>query len=227
MTTILIIEDDPAILRGLQEGLAEERMNILTAMDGEKGFRTALREQVDLIILDIMLPSKNGIDICRDLRNKGNQTPILMLTSKKHEADKVLGLEIGADDYMTKPFGMRELIARIHALLRRKQSDLKPEIQKAEFGDISVDFVKQELFKGKKSVKLSSKEFQLLKYFVQHQGDVISRDQLLNDVWGYDATPTTRTVDNFILSLRKKIESKPSHPTHLLTVHTSGYKFIR
>ncbi len=224
MTTILIIEDDPAILRGLQEGLSEERMTILTAIDGEKGFRTALREQIDLIILDVMLPTKNGIEICRDLRNKGIHTPILMLTSKKHEADKVLGLEIGADDYLTKPFGMRELIARIHALLRRKQK-VEGTTQTATFGQITVDFVKQELFKQKKQVKLSVKEFQLLKYFIEHAGDVISRDQLLDDIWGYDITPTTRTVDNYILSLRKKIEKNPSNPTHLITVHTAGYKF--
>ncbi len=226
MTTILIIEDDPAILRGLQEGLAEERMTILTAVDGEKGFRIAIREHIDLIILDIMLPSKNGIEICRDLRNKGNHTPILMLTSKRHEADKVLGLEIGADDYMTKPFGIRELIARIHALLRRKQS-VNGITQTAEFGDVSVDFIKQELMKGKKPVKLTSKEFQLLKYFVEHHGNVISRDQLLDDIWGYDVTPTTRTVDNYILSLRKKIEKHPSKPKHLITIHTAGYKFTK
>jgi len=226
MTKILIIEDDPAILRGLQEGLAEERLTIVTAMDGEKGFKTAMREQIDLIILDLMLPSKNGIDICRDLRNKGNHTPILMLTSKKHEADKVLGLEIGADDYMTKPFGIRELIARIHALLRRKQH-VKGTTQSAQFGEISVDFVKHELFKGKKSVKLSAKEFQLLKYFIEHCGDVVSRDQLLDELWGYDVTPTTRTVDNYILSLRKKIEKDPSNPKHLITIHTAGYKFLK
>ncbi len=226
MTTILIIEDDPAILHGLEEGLSEERMKITTASDGEKGFRTALREPFDLIILDVMLPSKNGIDICRDLRNKGNRKPILMLTSKKHEADKVLGLEIGADDYMTKPFGMRELIARIHALLRRKQS-VESTTQTAAFGEISVDFVKQELLKRKKSVKLSAKEFQLLKYFVEHHGDVVSRDQLLDDIWGYDVTPTTRTVDNYILSLRKKIEKDPSNPKHLITIHTAGYKFLK
>jgi DNA-binding response OmpR family regulator len=226
MTKILIIEDDPAILRGLQEGLSEERMTMLTATDGEKGFRLAIREQIDLIILDIMLPGKNGIEICRDLRNKGNHTPILMLTSKKHESDKVLGLEIGADDYMTKPFGMRELIARIHALLRRKQN-VQGTLQTSKFGAISVDFVKQELYKGKKAVKLSAKEFQLLKYFVEHPGDVISRDQLLDDIWGYDITPTTRTVDNYILSLRKKIEQNPSNPRHLITIHTAGYKFLK
>jgi DNA-binding response OmpR family regulator len=226
MTKLFIIEDDPAILRGLQDGLSEERMTIQTAADGEKGFRLALREQFDLIILDLMLPSKNGIDICRDLRNKGIHTPILMLTSKKHEADKVLGLEIGADDYMTKPFGMRELIARIHALLRRKKNGQRPA-QTAAFGDISVDFVKQELVKGKRPVKLSAKEFKLLRYFIEHDGDVISRDQLLDELWGYDITPTTRTVDNYILSLRKKIEKDPGRPRHLITVHTAGYKFLK
>lgn len=227
MTTILIVEDDPAVLRGLQEGLSEEKMKILTATDGEKGFRTAVREQLDLIILDVMLPSKNGIEICRDLRRQGVLTPVLMLTSKSHEADKVLGLEIGADDYMTKPFGMRELTARIHALLRRKQLPAADELQRAEFGEITVDFLKQELFKKKKPVKLSAKEFHLLRYFLQHSGEVISRDRLLDDVWGYDTTPTTRTVDNYILSLRKKIERNPAHPAHLITIHTAGYKFIR
>jgi DNA-binding response OmpR family regulator len=226
MTTILIIEDDPAILRGLQEGLAGETMKILTASDGEKGFRSAVRDHADLIILDVMLPSKNGIEICRDLRAQGIQTPILMLTSKRHEADKVIGLETGADDYMTKPFGIRELIARIHALLRRKQRAAARELQRTEFGDISVDFTKQELFKKKKPVKLSAKEFHLLRYFVQHSGDVVSRDQLLDEIWGYDVTPTTRTVDNYILSLRKKIEKDPSSPEHLITIHTAGYKFI-
>jgi len=226
MIKLLIIEDDPAILRGLTDGLTEERMNISSESDGEKGFRTALRGQFDLIILDLMLPSKNGIDICRDLRGKGNHTPILMLTSKKHETDKVLGLEIGADDYMTKPFGMRELIARIHALLRRK-TNVQGSMQTAQFGEITVDFVKHELHKGKKPVKLSAKEFQLLQYFVEHHGDVISRDRLLDELWGYDITPTTRTVDNYILSLRKKIEKDPGTPRHLITIHTAGYKFLK
>lgn len=227
MTTILIIEDDPAILRGLQEGLSEEKMKIVAVSDGEKGFKTARRGEFDLIILDLMLPSKSGIEICRDLRNNGDHTPIMMLTSKSHEADKVLGLEIGADDYMTKPFGMRELIARIHALLRRKRPAEEKELHSAAFGDITVDFTKQELFRKKKPVKLSAKEFKLLQYFLRHNGEVISRDKLLDDIWGYDVTPTTRTVDNYILSLRKKIEKDPAAPVHLITVHTSGYKFIK
>lgn len=226
MTTILIIEDDPAILRGLREGLSDEPMTIHTATDGEAGYRLAKREPFDLIILDIMLPSKNGIDICRDLRTNGIQTPIMMLTSKKHEADKVLGLEIGADDYVTKPFGIREMIARIHALLRRKQQSKSVLRQTVRFGTVSANFSKQELFRNKKPVRLSSREFQLLYYFVNHPGEVITRDRLLDEVWGYDVTPTTRTVDNYILSLRKKIETDPANPKHLLTVHTAGYKFV-
>lgn len=226
MRTILIIEDDPAIQRGLRDALTEEHFSVLSAEDGEKGFQTAKRENVNLIILDLMLPNKNGKEICRDLRSAGVQTPILMLTSKKQETDKVLGLELGADDYMTKPFSVRELIARVKALLRR-QSEIHSEISETHFSDVHVDFTKQEAAKGKKKLKLSAKEFQLLKYFVEREGKVISRGVLLDDVWGYDVTPTTRTVDNYILSLRKKIESAPSKPKHLLTVHTAGYKFVK
>ena len=226
MKTILIIEDDPAIQQGLHDALTEEHFSVVSSTDGEKGYQMAKRETVALIILDLMLPNKNGREICADLRAAGVQTPILMLTSKKHEMDKVLGLETGADDYMTKPFSLRELIARVKALLRR-QSELQSTISETHFGDVHVDFGKQEAAKGKKKLKLSAKEFQLLKYFVEHEGKVISRDMLLDDVWGYDVTPTTRTVDNYILSLRKKIETVPSKPKHLLTVHTAGYKFVK
>lgn len=226
MKTILIIEDDPSIQRGLHDALTEEHFSVLSASDGEKGYQIAKRESISLIILDLMLPSKNGKEICRDLRNDGVQTPILMLTSKKQEMDKVFGLEIGADDYMTKPFSIRELIARVKALLRR-QSEIHSAISETQFGDMYVDFAKQEATRGKKKLKLSAKEFQLLKYFVEHEGKVVSRDTLLDDVWGYDVTPTTRTVDNYILSLRKKIEAVPSKPKHLLTIHTAGYKFVK
>ena len=226
MKTILIIEDDPAIQQGLHDALTEEHYSILASTDGEKGYKMAKRETVALIILDLMLPNKNGKEICADLRTAGVQTPILMLTSKKQETDKVLGLEIGADDYMTKPFSLRELIARVKALLRR-QSEIQSTINETHFGDVHVDFGKQEGAKGKKKLKLSAKEFQLLKYFVEREGKVISRDMLLDDVWGYDVTPTTRTVDNYILFLRKKIETVPSKPKHLLTVHTAGYKFVK
>ena len=170
--------------------------------------------------------NKNGKEICSDLRAAGVQTPILMLTSKKQETDKVLGLEIGADDYMTKPFSLRELTARVRALLRR-QSAIQSTAHEAHFGDVHIDFDKQEGTKAKKKLKLTAKEYQLLKYFVEREGKVVSRDMLLDDVWGYEVTPTTRTVDNYILSLRKKIETVPSTPKHLLTVHTAGYKFVK
>lgn len=226
MSRILIVEDDASILQAVKEALQEEHFKILAESDGEDGFLRAKREKVDLIILDVMLPGKNGTEICRDLRKEGVMTPILMLTSKGAEIDKVTGLELGADDYVTKPFSIRELIARVKALLRR-QKELLKEITETTFGDVSVDFKKQEIVKGKKKLKMSAKEFQLLKYFIEREGDVISRDQLLDDVWGYEAMPTTRTVDNYILSIRKKIEANPSKPKHLLTVHTAGYKFVR
>jgi DNA-binding response OmpR family regulator len=226
MKRILVIEDDPAILAGLVASLEEGHYEVITASDGEKGYQMGKRENVDLILLDLMLPNKNGQDICKDLRKDGVNTPILMLTSKREEMDKVLGLELGADDYVTKPFSVRELHARIKALLRRK-GELKKEIDEYSFGNVHIDFKKQEATKGKKALKLSAKEFEILKYFVQHESDVVTREMLLDDVWGYENFPTTRTVDNYILSIRKKIEANPSSPEHLLTVHTAGYKFVK
>lgn len=226
MRTILVIEDDPSIQRGLRDALAAEHFEATVCEDGQDGLRTARRRSFDLIILDVMLPGMNGFDICRTLRSEQNTTPILMLTGKGEEADKVLGLELGADDYLTKPFGVRELIARVKALLRRGQRE-ETEMREASFGDVELDFVKQEARKGKKALKLTAREFQLMRYFLQHEGAVVTRAKLLDDVWGYASTPTTRTVDTFILNLRKKIETDPAKPKHLLTVHTSGYKFKR
>jgi DNA-binding response OmpR family regulator len=226
MKTILVIEDDMAIARGLQEVLTEEHFAVQLAQTGTKGLSIAKRENIDLILLDLKLPDRNGEDICRELRKDGVDTPIMMLTSKKKEDDKVMGLEIGADDYMTKPFSVKELVARIRALLRRK-SEIRKEIEEYAFGDIEVDFRKQEVLKKKRIVRLSVKEIQILKYFVQHEGEVVTRDMLLNEVWGYEKFPTTRTVDNYVLSLRKKIEEDPALPQHLLTIHTAGYKFIK
>ena len=226
MKKILIIEDDPAILIGLRDSLVEEHYEVLSEDDGERGYNKAIKENVDLIILDIMLPSKNGIDICRDLRSNGINTAILMLTSKNEEMDKVLGLEIGADDYVTKPFSIRELIARIKALLRRN-SELINEIEEYSFGNIFIDFKKQEATKNTNSLQLSSTEFKILKYLIQHEGEVISRDNFLDDVWGYDSFPTTRTVDNYILSIRKQIEDDPPKPKHIITLHKAGYKFVK
>ncbi len=226
MKRILLIEDDPAILRGLVDNLREEHYHVETESDGGKGLQKAQKSQWDILLLDVMLPGMNGFEICKALRAAGSQVPILMLTAKSEETDKVLGLEFGADDYLTKPFSVRELLARIKALLRR-QSGLANKIEETDIGDVHVDFKKQEAHRGKKSLDMSAKEFELLKYFVEHEGSVISRDRLLNDVWGYESMPTTRTVDNYVLALRKKIEPAPSKPKHFLTIHTVGYKFVR
>jgi DNA-binding response OmpR family regulator len=226
MKTILIIEDDAAIVTGLEDALKAEHFNTLAAGTAEKGYTMAKRENIDLIILDLVLPDRNGEEVCKALRKDGVNTPILMLTSKKQEMDKVVGLEIGADDYVTKPFSIRELIARINALLRRKWEVVK-DIEQYAFGDVVIDFKKQEAKKGKKTIKATVKELEILKYFIQHAGEVITRDMLLSDVWGYEHFPTTRTVDNFILALRNKFEDAPSKPKHLLTVHSAGYKFVK
>jgi DNA-binding response OmpR family regulator len=226
MKTILIVEDHEVILRGLMDNLKAEHYEVTGVSDGMKGYQSAKKRHFDLIILDIMLPSMNGMEICKQLRSEGMQTPILMLTSKKGEVDKVMGLEFGADDYVTKPFSILELLARIKALLRR-QTEIKNQLTEYSFDDIYLDFKKQEARKGKKILDLTAKEFELIQYFVEREGIVISRSQLLDDVWGYESLPTTRTVDNYILSLRKKLESSPSHPKHLLTIHTAGYKFAK
>ena len=226
MKQILIIEDDPAILKGLTINLEAEGYKVLSKSDGEMGFQSAKTEKVDLIILDIMLPNKNGLDICKDLRKEGINTPILMLTSKKEEIDKVLGLEIGADDYVTKPFSIRELMARIKAVLRRI-NERPNEISEFSFANVHLDFKKQEAERNGDAIKISALEFKILKYLIEREGEVISRDKLLDDVWGYEAFPTTRTVDNYILMLRKKIEDNPAEPKHILTMHKSGYKFVR
>ena len=226
MKTILIIEDDAAIAQGLEEALREEHFKIVSANTGEKGYAIALRQNIDLVLLDLMLPDRNGEEICRDLRKEGVQTPILMLTKKKAEIDKVMGLDSGADDYVTKPFSTRELVARVKALLRRS-AELKKEIEDFAFGNVHVDFKKQEATKRDKSLSLSAREFKILKYLIQHEGEVVTREMLLNDVWGYENFPTTRTVDNYILNLRKKIEDDTSLPKHLITVHTAGYKFVK
>ena len=226
MSTILVIEDDPSIARGIQLALEAEHFKVLVAGTGEKGYSLVHRSSVDLITLDLVLPDMNGEEICRDLRKNGVAVPILMLTSKGEEMDKVMGLEIGADDYMTKPFSTRELVARVKALLRRVR-ELPKDIAEYAIGDIHLDFRKQEALKGKTAVKLIVREFEVLKYLALHEGEVVTRDMLLDDVWGYEHFPTTRTVDNYILSLRKKIEDDPANPEHLVTVHTAGYKLVR
>jgi len=226
MKRILIIEDDPAILLGLEASLKEEHFEILSSSDGEKGYQLGKKENLDLIILDVMLPNKNGFDICKDWRKEGNNTPVIMLTSKKDEIDKIMGLEIGADDYITKPFSVRELLARIKAVLRRKNEIIK-DIEEYSFSNVHINFRKLEAMKEEKPLDLSATEFKVLKFFIEHEGEVVTREMLLDNVWGYESLPTTRTVDNFILSIRKQIEDDPSNPKHLITIHKAGYKFIK
>ncbi len=226
MKKILIIEDDPAIRTGLKETFTTEGYNVSEAETGTKGFELAGKHDFDLIVLDLILPGKDGIEICKDLRSDGVKTPIIMVTSRKEEIDKILGLEIGADDYVTKPFSIRELLARVKALIRR--STYEPgDIEEIAFANLKIDFIKQEMLKGENPVRLSATEYRILHYFIDHEGEVISRDKFLDEVWGYDSYPTTRTVDNYILSLRKKIEDDPANPKHLVTIHKVGYKFVK
>jgi len=227
MKKILVIEDDPAILNGLRDSLETEHYSVNTAMDGEEGYRQAIENTPDLILLDLMLPSMNGQDICKALRKENIMIPILMLTSKKEELDKVLCLEMGADDYITKPFSLRELHARIRAHLRRTEQVRQLHANESySFGSVVLDFKKQRASRAGQSIKLSSKEFEIMHFFIQHEDEVVTRDMLLDQVWGYEAYPTTRTVDNYILNLRKKIEADPGNPKYLLTLHKAGYKFI-
>jgi DNA-binding response OmpR family regulator len=225
MKKILIIEDDKTFAETLRIALETENFKVLTAADGEKGFNIACKEQVDLIILDWVLPTLSGKEICKKLREKGILSPIIMLSGeKKEEIDKVLGLELGADDYLTKPVGTKELLARINAVLRRTKPESQ-DIEEFSFKDVHLNFKKQTASKGKKDLSLTTREFDLLKLLICHEGEVVSRDTILNEVWGYDKFPTTRTVDTFIHNLRQKIEDDPSQPAHLITVPWSGYKF--
>lgn len=226
MARILIIEDDPAILRGLADNLACESHDVLTSADGEHGYAQARTAQPDLIVLDVMLPRMSGYELCRKLRSDGVMTPIVMLTARGDEADRVVGLDLGADDYITKPFSVRELLARIRAVLRRAQvHDALPG--ELRFGNVVVNFRRYEASKGDRPIELTRKEFGLLRLLAARSGEPVTRDDLLNEVWGYDATPTTRTVDNHVASLRAKLEDNPSDPQHLFTVHGVGYKWVQ
>jgi two-component system alkaline phosphatase synthesis response regulator PhoP len=224
---ILLVEDEKGLILTLTDRLQSEGFEVVSAEDGQKGLELALAGGIDLIILDVMLPKKNGYDVCRDLRQQGVQTPVLMLTAKGETIDKVLGLKLGADDYLTKPFEVMELLARVEALLRRSPAahNGRPK-EIVRFGDIAVDFRKAEVEKDGKSVELSALEFKLLQYLIENQGTVHSRDQLLDAVWGYDATPTTRTVDVHVAWLRQKLETNPRRPQYIQTVHGFGYKFV-
>ena len=225
MSKILVVEDEPAILRGLVDNLKFESYDVLSAADGETGYRLIREKNPDLIVLDLMLPKLSGYELCRKLRDEGRTTPILMLTARGEEADRVLGLDLGADDYVTKPFSLRELLARIRALLRRTQP-AKSLVRELRFDDAVVDFRRYEACKGGKTLEMTRKEFSILRLLGSRAGEVVTREELLNEVWGYENFPSTRTVDNHIALLRSKLERTPSEPRHLKTVHGVGYKFV-
>jgi DNA-binding response OmpR family regulator len=225
VTRVLIVEDDPAILRGLKDNLEAESYEVVTAADGEAGYRLIAEQEPDLVILDLMLPRMSGYEVCRRAREDGNTTPILMLTARGEETDRVLGLDLGADDYVTKPFSVRELLARVRAIVRRAHPP-KPLPDVLSFDDVVVDFRRYEAHKAGQRIEMTRKEFGVLQYLAARSGEVVRRDELLEDVWDYKNYPTTRTVDNHVLSLRAKLEEEPAAPRHLITVHGVGYKFV-
>jgi two-component system alkaline phosphatase synthesis response regulator PhoP len=225
MAKILIVEDEPAMVAGLRDNFEFEGYQVLSAPDGVAGLERALKDGPDLVILDVMMPRMSGLDVCKQLKQKRPSIPIIMLTARGQEVDKVVGLELGADDYVTKPFSIRELLARVKAVLRRAQGAPK-EKERYAFGDVEVDLRKCQVSRKGKALDFSAKEFDLLKYFLSHSGEAISRDKLLEEVWGYDRFPTTRTVDAHIVRLRQKLEPKPDDPHYFLTVHGVGYKFV-
>ena len=226
---MLLVEDEPGLVMTLTDRLTSEGYEVDCATDARTALESGSTGAFDVILLDVMLPGGNGFDVCRTLRQKGVQTPVLMLTARGQVVDKVVGLKLGADDYLVKPFEMAELMARIEALLRRGSSTSSSAPGTTDgfvFGDISVDFRKAEVTKGGQQLELSAREFKLLKYFVEHRGAALTRDELLNEVWGYNAMPSTRTVDVHVAWLRQKLEDNPRHPQYIHTVHGLGYKFI-
>lgn len=226
MTRILIVEDEPAMVAGLRDNFEFEGYDVITAPDGVAGLERALKEMPDLVVLDVMMPRMSGLDVCKQLKVKRPSLPIIMLTARGQEVDKVVGLELGADDYVTKPFSIRELLARVKAVLRRAKANPKDGKEQLAFGDVEVNLKSCQVSRSGKALEFSSKEFDLLKYFLAHPGETLSRDRLLEDVWGYDRFPTTRTVDAHIVRLRQKLEAKPEEPRFILTVHGTGYKFV-
>jgi len=224
-TRILIVEDEPAMVAGLRDNFEYEGYEVISAPDGVAGLERALADHPDLVVLDVMMPRMSGLDVCKQLKTKRPALPIIMLTARGQEIDKVVGLELGADDYVTKPFSIRELMARVKAVLRRVSPPAKmPEVYR--FGDVEVNIRKNEVRRAGVPVELSGREFELLAYFVAHPAETLSRDRLLDAVWGYDNYPNTRTVDTHILHLRQKLEPNPEEPRLFLTVHGSGYKFV-
>jgi len=225
MPKILIVDDEPNMRLGLKDNLEFEGYEVDLAADGEEGLQKILDVNFDLVLLDVMMPKLSGFDVCKTIRKKGLNTPVILLTAKGQEIDKVLGLELGADDYVTKPFSLRELLARIKAVLRRGEN-LNPDETKIKIGNVDINFQNYTAFKDNEEIQLSHKEFEILNYLWKHRNQTVSREDLLEKIWGYEESPTTRTVDNFILKLRQKIESDPNHPRVIITVHGIGYKLI-
>ncbi len=224
MPKVLVVEDDAAMGAALKDGFEYEGYAVILARDGASGLRLAAETRPDLIILDVMLPKMSGLDVCRQIRKDGSVVPIVMLTARGQEIDKVVGLKLGADDYVTKPFGFMELMARVEAILRRV-SGRKAGVDAYRFGDVAIDFKKGEARRNGRSLDLSAREFRLLQFFIEHRGEVVARDRLLDAVWDYDSAPLTRTVDMHVAKLRKKIEADPADPRYIVTVHRMGYKF--
>ncbi len=222
---ILFVDDEAGLRLTVSDRLTSEGYDVDTAVDGDDGFEKASGGGYDLIVLDVMMPGRNGYDVCRDLRAQGLRTPIMMLSARGQTVDKVLGLKIGADDYLTKPFEAMELLARVEALLRRGREGGGAPGSGHRFGEVRIDFKRTEVFKGDEQLALSAKEFQLLRYFVEHSEETLSRDVLLHEVWGYESTPSTRTVDVHVAWLRQKIEDDPKKPRWIQTIHGFGYKF--
>ncbi|MCC7124689.1 MAG: response regulator transcription factor [Acidobacteria bacterium] len=222
---LLLVEDEPGLLLTLSDRLAAEGYMVETASDGQTAIDRGSGEPFDIIVLDVMLPGKDGFEVARVLRQQGVATPILMLTARTQVVDRVVGLKLGADDYLTKPFDTMELLARLEALLRRAPAASGVSLERYQFGDVQVDVRRAEVHKDGTALELSAKEFQLLRYFIEHRGTTLSREQLLQDVWGYTAMPSTRTVDVHVAWLRQKLEPNPRVPQFILTVHGMGYKF--
>jgi two-component system alkaline phosphatase synthesis response regulator PhoP len=225
-TRILIVEDEPAMVAGLRDNFEYEDYEVISAEDGVEGLARALKDAPDLVVLDVMMPKMSGLDVCKQLRAKRPELPIIMLTARGQEVDKVVGLELGADDYVTKPFSIRELMARVKAVLRRRSVASPAAAEIYRFGDVVVNIRNHEVNRADQPVELSSKEFALLAYFIAHRSETLSRDQLLEAVWGYENYPSTRTVDTHIVHLRQKLEKNPEDPRFILTIHGTGYKFV-
>ena len=224
MSRILIVEDEPGLLRALADNFRFESYEVLTAADGETGYRMAKEKTPDLLILDLMLPRMSGYDVCRKLRGEGINTLVLMLTARGEEADRVVGLDLGADDYVPKPFSVRELSARVRALLRRARP-LRAMPDELHFDDVSIDFRSYQARKGDQALELTRKEFHLLRLLASRASEAVTREELLDEVWGLGNYPTTRTVDTHVANLRSKLEPDPRHPAHLVTVHGIGYRW--